>query len=62
MQIATFKNILEEENAMSDKKEKNKKKLNEEYGEFVPTEFNWIPLENQKEKAERLDKITKKNR
>ncbi len=31
------------------------------YGEMVCTEFKWLPLEKQKEKAEKLDKITKKN-
>lgn len=31
------------------------------YGEFVCTEFKWLPIEKQKEKAEKLDKITKKD-
>lgn len=29
------------------------------YGEEVCTEFAWLPLDKQKEKADRLDKITK---
>ena len=29
------------------------------YGEFVSSYFAWIPLSEQKERAERLDKITK---
>lgn len=32
------------------------------YGEFVCTEFRWLPIEKQKEKADKLDKITKKNK
>ena len=38
--------------------EKDKKK-NEEFGEFVPTYFGWIPLDEQKKRAEELDKKTK---
>ena len=30
------------------------------YGEFISTFFAWIPLEKQKEKAEELARITKK--
>lgn len=32
------------------------------YGEFVSSYFAWIPLPKQKERAEELDKMTKKNR
>ena len=31
-----------------------------QYGEFVSTYFAWIPLPNQKEKAEEMANITKK--
>lgn len=31
------------------------------YGEFISSFFAWIPLSEQKEKAERLQNITKKN-
>ena len=30
------------------------------YGEMVCTEFKWLPIDKQKEKAEKLNKITKK--
>ena len=29
------------------------------YGEFISSFFNWIPLEEQKERAKRLENITK---
>lgn len=32
------------------------------YGEFVCTEFAWLPLDKQKENAKKFDKITKKNK
>ena len=31
------------------------------YGEFISTYFAWIPLPEQKENAERLQNITKKD-
>ena len=31
------------------------------YGEFVCSEFKWLPIEKQKENANKLDKITKKD-
>lgn len=42
----------------------NKKSLEEEedctkYGEFISSYFAWVPLKEQKEKAEKLEKITK---
>ena len=43
-------------------KKKNLKKINEEYGEFICTEFEWISPERQKENAERLANITKKKK
>ena len=46
------------------KKDKNidLEKVNEEYGEFVCTEFQWISPEKQKENAKRLADITKKKK
>lgn len=41
--------------------ELDEKEDNTKYGEFVCSEFKWLPIEKQKEKAEKLDKITKKN-
>lgn len=37
-----------------------KKENTTKYGEQVCSEFAWLPLDKQKEKAEKLDKITKK--
>ena len=33
-----------------------------QYGEFISTYFAWIPLPEQKENAERMANITKKNK
>lgn len=33
-----------------------------QYGEFVSTYFAWIPLPDQKEKAEEMAKMTKKRK
>lgn len=33
-----------------------------QYGEFVSTYFAWIPLPDQKQKAEEMANITKKNK
>lgn len=32
------------------------------YGENVCTEFGWLPLDKQKENAEKFDKMTKNNK
>ena len=32
------------------------------YGEFVCSTYHWLPLEKQKEQAERLNKITQKKK
>ena len=58
---------------MSDKIKENKEKQkmvrrddvevgedSTKYGEFVSSYFAWIPLPEQKEKAKRLENITKK--
>lgn len=49
------------------KKEKNKKRIDNninttEYGEFVCSLDHWLPIEKQKEQADRLEKITKKKK
>ena len=33
-----------------------------QYGEFISSYFAWVPLEKQKEKVKRLQKITKKKK
>ena len=43
-------------------KRTNKKENTTKYGEQVCTEFAWLPLDKQKEKAEMLNKITKANK
>ncbi|MBR3614914.1 MAG: hypothetical protein IKL55_07040 [Clostridia bacterium] len=40
----------------------NKKENTTKYGEQVCSEFAWLPLDKQKEKAEKFDKITKSNK
>ena len=39
----------------------NKKKNTTLYGEEVCSEFAWLPLDKQKENADKLNKMTKKN-
>ena len=41
---------------------KNKKDIEDstKYGEFISSFFSWITLDKQKEKANELDKITRK--
>ena len=47
---------------MENKNKKNKGlgKDKTQYGEFISSYFSWISLDNQKEKADELSKITKK--
>ena len=40
---------------------KMKKKNVTKYGEVVCSEFEWLPIEKQKENADKLANITKKN-
>jgi hypothetical protein len=40
-------------------KSKKKKQNTTMYGENVCTEFEWLPLDKQKENANKFDKITK---
>lgn len=42
-------------------KKTNKKENTTKYGEQVCTDFAWLPLDKQKERAEKLNKITKAN-
>lgn len=41
------------------KKEKTKKENVTKFGETVCSEFAWLPLDKQKEKANEFDKMTK---
>lgn len=41
-------------------KNNNKRKKTTKYGEFVCTEYQWLPLEKQKEQAEKMANMTKK--
>lgn len=43
-----------------EKKEKSKVDNVTKYGEMVCTAFEWLPLDKQKENAEKLAEITKK--
>ena len=49
---------------MEEKKNENKELIIEEdttnYGEFVTSYFAWVPLPVQKEKAEEIENMTKK--
>ena len=38
---------------------KEKKKCQTKYGEEIPTMYNWLPIEKQKQKAKKLANITK---
>ena len=44
------------------KKKKEQREDVSKYGEFVSTYFAWISPEKQKQKAQELSKITKKNK
>lgn len=39
-----------------------KKENTTKYGEFVCTEYQWLPLEKQKEQADKMANMTKKKR
>ena len=45
---------------MNDKYRNKKEKHQTKYGEFIPTYFGWMSRDEQKEKADELDKMTKK--
>ena len=40
----------------------NKKENTTKYGEQVCSEFDWLPLDKQKENAEKFNRITKNKR
>ena len=42
-------------------KEEKRKEDTTKYGEFVPSTHHWLPIEQQKKKAEKLANITKEN-
>lgn len=37
-----------------------KKKNTTKYGEFVCSAYHWLPIEKQKEQAEKMENITKR--
>ena len=39
-----------------------KKENTTKYGEFVCTEYQWLPLEKQKEQADKMANMTKKEK
>ncbi len=41
-------------------KNETKSKNTTKYGEYVCSEYHWLPIEKQKEQAKRIEKITKK--
>lgn len=43
-------------------KNDNKKENTTKYGEQVCSEFAWLPIDKQKENAEKFSKITKSNK
>lgn len=43
------------------KKDEDKIEDSTKYGEFVSSYFAWLTLEGQKERADELNKMTKKN-
>ena len=50
---------------MEDKQKQTHPEVGEDatqYGEFVSTYFAWIPLPNQKEKAEEMAQMTKRDK
>ena len=44
---------MKSKNKGQDKKDINK------YGEFICSEYNWLPIEKQKERSKKLANITK---
>ena len=41
--------------------EEKRKEDTTKYGEFVCSAYQWLPIEKQKEQAEKLNKITKQD-
>lgn len=55
------------ENKINEKEESKKKNISfkedkTKYGEFVSSYFQWIPVSEQKKRAEELDNMTKNNK
>ena len=46
---------------MKNNKKIQRKEDTTKFGEFVPTTHHWLPIEQQKQKAEKLANITKQN-
>ena len=47
---------------MISKKKEKRKEDTTQYGEFVCSLDHWLPIEKQKEQADRLNEITKRKR
>ena len=47
---------------MQTDKKVHKKEDMTKYGEFVCSAFRWLPIEKQKEQAEKMEIITKNNK
>ncbi len=59
------KNIIKDNKENQQVKKEERSEVGEDstkYGEFISTYFAWIPLPEQKEKAKRLQEITKKDK
>ena len=41
---------------------KRKKENTTKYGEFVCSEYHWLPIEKQKEQAKKMEETTKKQK
>ena len=47
---------------MQEDKKTQKKEDTTKYGEFVCSAYHWIPIEKQKEQAEKMENITKNSK
>lgn len=47
---------------MNKKKEEIEKENTTKFGEFVCTEYQWLPLEKQKEQANKMANMTKREK
>lgn len=47
---------------MEENKNVKKKEDTTKYGEFVCSEYHWLPIEKQKEQANKMENITKANK
>ena len=39
-----------------------RKENSSKYGEFIPSSYHWLPIEEQKQKAKKLANVTKENK